>query len=280
VKPILLIDSHYICYRAMFTLGDLRFEDKGTGVIFGFLRQIQDLAVRFDYPQFIFAWDSKRSYRRDVYPEYKRKDKELAPEMAELLSIAKPQFPIIRTQVLPKLGFNNNLIQSGCEADDLIAQTIIPESDKEIVIVSSDNDLYQLLEPNVKMWNVSGKHFYTDEDFKAEWGIDPEWWAVVKAIAGCDGDNIKGVPGVGYPTAIKYLKKELLKGVKFDAIQASDKLRMSNYDLVYLPHPKTRSVELLPDTPSFDAFEEICMEYGFTSMLKKGPYEIWQKILH
>lgn len=278
MKPTLVVDSSYLCYRSMFTIGDLSFADKGTGVIFGFLRQIQELAVRFKYPQFIFTWDSKKSFRRDVYPEYKRKDKSLTPEMAELLDIAKPQFPVIRTQVLPRLGFNNNLIQAGLEADDMIAIAIrgIPEIS---TIVSADNDLYQLLDANTSMWNIKDKRLYTKEDFVKEWGCPPQWWPVVKAIAGCDGDNVKGIPGVGYPTAIKYLKKELVKGKKFEAIQAGDELRNRNYDLVYLPHPKTRPVELLPDTPSFEVFQDLCMIYGFTSMLKKGPYEIWQKIL-
>ncbi len=125
MRSTLLIDSHHICYRSMFTIGDLLFEDKGTGVIFGFLRQIQDLAVRFDYSQFIFAWDSTNSYRREMYPEYKRKNKKMTPEMVDLLRIAKPQFPIIRTTILPSIGFNNNLIQTGLEADDLIAQFYI-----------------------------------------------------------------------------------------------------------------------------------------------------------
>lgn len=279
MKSTLLIDSHHICYRSMFTIGDLLFEDKGTGVIFGFLRQIQDLAVRFDYPQFIFAWDSTNSYRREMYPEYKRKDKKMTPEMVDLLNVAKPQFHTTRTQILPQIGFNNNLLQTGLEADDLIAQFYIHNSYEKMVIVSSDNDLYQLLDSQVKMWNIKDKKFYTNQNLKKEWGVDPASWVRIKAIAGCLGDNIKGVPGVGYITAIKEIQG-LLKGKKHDAIQANKELIDFNWKLVCLPHPKTKPITLVPDTFSLREFEDICLKYGFNSMLNKRNYEIWKKILH
>jgi DNA polymerase-1 len=277
-KQTLIIDSHYLCYRGMFTVGDLSNEEQGTGVVFSFLNQLSQLAVRFDYPKFLFAWDSERSYRRDVYPDYKRKDRSPDPKMEKLLGMCKPQFHIIRTSVLPLLGFRNIFLQTGLEADDIIAK-IVMSYKGEFIIVSSDNDLYQLLNKRVRMYDIRNKQNYTDENFINEWGVvSPEVWATVKSIAGCDGDKVPGLPGIGYATAVKYLKGQLT-GNKKDLIETNGKYIKFTASLVVLPHPKTQPVKIGEDKPDFKAFETLCLEYGFRSFLKKGTYEKWKRIL-
>lgn len=282
-KSTLIIDSHYLCYRSMFTIGDLSYEDKGTGVIFGFLNQLLQLATKFNYPKFIFAWDSKKSYRRDIYPQYKKKDKEHTQDMIELLGIAKPQFQTLRTQVLPRMGFMNNFIQTGLEADDIIAMKVY-YSNSEFIIVSSDNDLYQLLSHRVKLYDIRKKKDYTINDFGKEFGFDlsnfdSSIWNDVKILAGCGGDNIDGIKGVGIPTAIKYLTGRLT-GKKWELIHNErgdiDKI---NRPLIELPHHLTKPITLQKDRFNFPEFEVMCQDYGFRSFLKKGVYEKWKKIL-
>lgn len=277
----LLIDCHYLCYRAMFTVGDLSYEDKPTGVVFGFLNQLLQLAEKFDYPEFLFAWDSKQSLRREVYPTYKIKDKELTPEMAELLEVAKPQFPIIRTSILPRMGFQNSFIQRGLEADDIIAKIVKQYFFEEIVIISADNDLYQLLTPRVKMYNPKTKKFYTGDDFVKEFGITPATWSRVKALAGCDGDGVKGIKGIGEASVIKWMNGTL-KGKKLQLIEEQkDKMYEVNLPLVKLPHPATKPIELVVvEELNFKGFENLCMDYGFQYFLKKGVYEKWRRILN
>lgn len=279
MKFILLIDSPYLCYRAMFSTGSLSFEEKSTGVIFGFLNQILHLATRFDYPKFIFTWDSKKSYRREVYPNYKKREREMTQDMMELLSVMKPQFSTIRTQILPQLGFNNNFIQTGLEADDLIAEIVKDLYGKEVYIVSSDNDLYQLLLPTHSLYDPKKKSVYTFTDFQKEYGILPGDWPKIKALAGCGGDNVRGIPRVGIKTAIKWFSG-VLKGKKADLIsQNSSSMYLINLPLVSLPHKNTIPIRLFKDKFSFKYFEDMCLNYGFRSFLKKGDYEKWKKIL-
>jgi 5'-3' exonuclease len=261
----------------MFTVGDLSHEDQGTGVIFSFLNQLQQLATRFDYPKFLFAWDSRESYRRKVYPDYKHREPP-DPKMQKLLDICKPQFPIIRTSVLPFLGFANNFLQFGLEADDIIAMIVTKNKGSDFTIVSSDNDLYQLLSPVVRMYDIKNKIIYDQEKFIKEWRVAPYLWNRVKSIAGCDGDKVIGLPGIGYKTAIKYLRGELT-GNKLKLIEVNGKFIKSIAELVVLPHPKTQPVDIQKDKLHFDGFENLCLEYGFRSFLKKGAYEKWQKIL-
>jgi len=285
MKPTIIVDSHFLCYRSVYTMGELSFDEKSTGIIFGFLNQIFQLAKFFDYPKFIFAWDSKKSYRKDVYPDYKRKDKKMTQDLLELLDTSRPQFTTLRFQILPKIGFVNNFIQAGIEADDIIAiitkSILKPFKDHDqYIIVSVDNDLYQLLSPSVCMFNPKTKKLYTGDDFVKEFGIQPFDWPKIKALAGCDGDNVKGISGIGIKTAVKWFNGKIKQGKKADIIsKLSEKMYSTNLPLVTLPHERTLPVSLFKDEFSLKCFEDVCLEYGLKSFLKKGNYEEWKKIL-
>lgn len=278
-KPVLIIDSNYLCFRAMLKLRGLSHDQHPTGVIFGFLRQIQYLAEKFDYPDFFFTWDSIRSYRKMECPSYKKKESKDDPEMANLLSIGKPQFTETRVKVLPKLGFRNIFIQTVIEADDIIAILI-----KEywavlgrIIIVSGDNDLYQLLQPEVEIYNPRLKAIYTERDFIQEKKIEVKDWAWVKAVGGCSSDNIRGPGGVKEISVIKFLKGELTKGKKYDAIINWNPEK--NLRLTTLPYPKTSIPILYDEELSINGFEGICLDYGFHSLLNKENFNKWKRIL-
>jgi 5'-3' exonuclease len=70
---------------------------------------------------------------------------------------------------------------------------------------------------------------------------------MVKSIAGCDTDDVKGVKGIGEKTAAKFLLGKLTKGKKLDAINANLDLFKINSPLVKLPFPGTPSHELQND---------------------------------
>jgi DNA polymerase I len=292
----LLIDANYLCFRSMIVQKGLSHEDKSTGVIFGFLYQIMTLGKLFEYPRFIFCWDSEKhpSYREMIYPEYKKKAHKDDPEMIELLQIGKPQFRELRTNILPKIGFKNNFIQTALEADDIIAilatsihytnqvgkilQDGVPLSN--ITIVSSDGDLLQCLSKDVDIYSPHSKKMITKESFMKEYGIEPSDWKYVKAMAGCDSDNVKGVKGVGEITAIKFIK-DALKGSSsaFQSIAKESKLIKFNEQLVFLPHEKTVVPQIVEDKFDLREFENICLDLGMRSFLKQEAWQQWKRIL-
>lgn len=281
---LLIIDSNYICYKSMLALRGLSYQDHFTGVIFGFLREIQKLATDFDNPKFIFTWDSRKSYRKDVYPEYKKRPEIKDPEMEDLISVGKPQFNTIRTSVLPQLGFDNSFIQVGCEADDIIAWIIHDYSqfkELDITIISGDNDLFQLLHPNVKMYDPRFKKTYTGDWLIEEKNVAPDLWYWVKAVGGCSSDNVKGPKGVAELTAIKHLNGEL-KGKKKDLID--NFIKSSNFDLnislVKLPYRKSGPVHIVNDNLDIVGFESVCLNYGFSSLLKKENFLKWRNLFN
>ena len=283
MKKTLIIDSNYVCFRSLIALRGLSWDDQDTGVIFGFLNQIQRLAKIFDYPRFIFAWDSenKPSYRQEFYPDYKKKKGELDPEMANLLDMGKPQFRELRTTILPEIGFNNQIIQSRLEADDIIAQLVYQfQKWDPIIIISSDNDLYPLISNRTSIFDIKSKTSITYDVFISQWGIPPERWDMVKMLSGCSTDNVPGIPGVGIKTAIKYLMGQLPNGKKMQSIINDTTVVPRNRTLIKLPHERTKPVYVLLDDLSIDNFTSICIDFGMRSLIdKEENFKIWRRIL-
>lgn len=277
---LVIIDSNFICYKSMIAMKGLSWQEHDTGVIFGFLREIQQLYDKFPSSKFAFAWDSRKSFRRDVYPDYKKRPKVEDPEMEDLIRAGKPQFDEIRLKVLSRLGFKNNFVEVGLEADDIIAWLVRDYAweMERIYIISADEDLYQLLHKNVTIYNPRTKVYFNKEDFEKEYGIHPDQWAWVKAVAGCSSDNVPGVRGIGEKTAVKYLLNELKRdSKKYNDIKNFDHL--FNLSLVQLPHDRAYPVELVEDELNFDEFEPMCLDYGFASLLKRENYNKWRQIL-
>jgi len=255
----------------------LSYAEQKVGIIFGFLRQILSLSKQFETNKFLFCWDSAKNYRKDIYPIYKEnRRKDQTQEEQQLYKIAFKQFHELRMKVLPKFGFKNNFIQTGMEADDLIA-TITQNYKEEIVIVSADQDLYQLLKPTVSMYSTKGKKLTTRKSFIKKYDITPKEWITVKQVAGCNTDNVKGIKGVGEKTAIKYIKNKLGKHTKaYNSIVCGDTIIERNEALVKLPFKGTKIPKIKLDGPLYLAnFIELTDQYGFRSMQQIETLNSW-----
>jgi DNA polymerase-1 len=263
-------------------MSGLSYDEKRVGVIFGFMLQILKLADEFKTNKFIFCWDSRHSYRKLIYPEYKAHRRvDMTEEETADLEDAYAQFDELRERFLPYLGFKNIFHQGGYEADDLIAYIVYRIPD-DTMIVSADNDLFQLLKNDrfcpVRMWNF--KVINTEEEFSKSWfGLKPIDWPNVKAISGCTSDNVVGVPGVGEITAAKYVAKILL-GSKRGLIEDSKQLIQFNQRLVGLPFAGKKPIKpinLDEDEISPTKFKAGFGQYGFRSLLTAEAEAKWMK---
>lgn len=284
MKKILIIDCNNLAYSSFYTFGDLSYQEKKTGVIFGVIQKIISLAKKFETNNFIFCWDSKKSYRKLIYPEYKaNRRKDLTEQENADLQLAFEQFTELRTKTLPAMGFKNNLMQVGYEADDLIAKVVSENCNQELWIVSTDQDMYQLLD-KASMYNHKTKKKILYKDVVREYSATPSLWAEVKAVAGCSSDNVKGIKRVGEMTAIKYLQDRLSDGKIKNRIQSKEgqEIIEKNRMLVYLPFQgrKKLNVKLKEDSLGKDKFIEVFIRYGFESLLKKDVVEKWTKIFN
>jgi len=270
-KLWLILDCDYLLHRALYVFGDLSHEGNPTGAIYGFLKNIISLCNKFGTPHVAFCFDSPRSKRKEIYPPYKenrvKKEKEVTKEMIYLQNSYKEQKHILRTKYLPMIGFKNIFYQSGYESDDLIAmvkKAINFKNEDEAIIVSSDRDLYQLISRRVSWYNPQKKEIVNKAKFIKMFNIYPSQWGTVKAIAGCSGDNVKGVFGVGEKTAIAYLRDELPKrSKKFQCIRSEwGETVLKNVTLVKLPLRGCNPVKLKKDKLTQEGWDEVTMMLG------------------
>lgn len=269
----LLVDGHFLSHRAWHTTGGLRHEGQGTGVAYGFLRDLDMLADLFSMDRVILAFDSRTSLRRASYPTYKisrslgKTDAEKADRAAFDVEVTQ-----LRTVILPEIGYRNVWEVDGYEADDIlaaVAKTVQAPHD-EAIIVSTDKDLWQCLEPHVSMFNPITKKITTSASFREEWKIDPIQWADVKAFAGCDTDDIKGIEGVGEKTAAAWIRGTLKPGKKYDLMNYGLDYYNLNIGLVRLPYPGLVLPEMQTDDVTTGRKMAVQQKLGFRDRRARG----------
>lgn len=269
----LLFDVNNLCHRAFHTTGSLSHKGIVTGVLFGVFRDILFLQELHQTENIIFCFDSGESIRKSIYPAYKANRKPpLTEKEAEAKETLYQQIEKLRTKWLPALGYRNILQDMGYEADDLIASVCVDlHSTDEAVVVSSDQDLYQLLSGRVRIWNPHKKKTITIQSFKKEYGIHPYHWPKVKAIAGCSSDNIKGIKGVGEKTAIKF-HLGTLRGTKtWENIMEGNNQIEKNLRLTRLPLFQTPHFSFVKDEVTNDKWYEVLEKLGMKSLRKMLP---------
>jgi DNA polymerase-1 len=278
-----MIDSNGMAYRTVYNLDTLHSGGNKTGVIFGFLSQLLSIAEKFGTNQFIFIWDSRQSFRKMDYPGYKKRDHD--PEKQELIEQAHTQFDLLRKEILPAMGFKNVFMQSGYEADDLIAWVVARQPD-EYTIVTGDDDLLQLLWDDkycpVQIYNLSKKKIITADYFTNKYGLRPIDWIEVKAIGGCTSDKVKGIPGVGPESAIKYLHKSLKDGSIKNKIESEEGKRLKEEcrNLVALPYNGDRPIvvpEIIEDELWSLDFIDMFKKWGCNSFVSPENFDRWRK---
>jgi 5'-3' exonuclease len=275
--PLLVIDSHFLCYRAFHTAKELTHRGKATGVVFGFLKSISSLKDELQTDQIAFCFEGRESIRKKLFPAYKKKrsEKERTPEETQAFEDMVSQINLLRDDYLPKIGFKNIFAYRGYESDDTMAVLAkTTDKDDEVVLVTSDADLYQMLRPNVSIYSTHKRMLLTESWFVGTYGIRPKQWAVVKAMAGCSSDEIPGIRGVGEKTAIRYLKGELNKDHQiYRTIRepSSRAVVRQNRVLVELPLDGCPVPQIVDDKISRDGWREVCEDLGMSSLAARSP---------
>lgn len=270
MSVILFLDGNFLCHRARHTTGGLQHEGVPTGVAFGFIRDVQIMVDLHVVDTVVATFDGGGGIRYTMSPSYKesRRTKIYTPEEEAANKAFTLEMQTLRKEILPDLGFRNIWRQRGYEGDDLIAAGVLRLEDAvdEAIIVTADNDLWQCLRPNVRWWNPITKKTITYKSFKSEWGLEPACWAHVKAIAGCKGDDVKGVPGIGEKTAAKWLRGLLKENSKASlAIDSQIHLHNANMKLVRLPLPGCDPPKIVPDDRTSRRSRDVMQRLGIRS---------------
>lgn len=264
-------------------MGGLSYKEDVTGVIYGFVKDLAVLETWFGSSDFIFCFDSKISLRQIIYSEYKAQrinkvyeDEDFPKEAKEIEGEFRKQVKRLRKVYLPLLGFKNIFIQKGYESDDIIASICnsLPMLDKA-VIISADQDLFQLLRKKVSIFDPRTKKEITEIKLKRKFGLDAIEFGIMKCITGCSTDNVKGIPGVGKVTATKYLKKRLSKSSKlYKRIISKEghEIFSRNLDLITLPFAGVKSFRRRRDELSKAGWKKMCKKLGMKSISRPPSF--------
>lgn len=206
MEKIILVDGSSIIFRAYFALPKFSTSTGiPTSAVYGFLRMLLRI-LKDEKPNYLaVAFDKKApTFRHIEYKEYKSQ----RPKMPDELSL---QFDVLK-EVLIALNIRYFELD-GFEADDIIATFVekLKGTDLEILILSSDFDLAQLIQKNVKLLvtrkGVTKIEVYDEEKFIKEFGFEPVHLVDYKALLGDVSDNIEGVKGIGEKTASKLISE-------------------------------------------------------------------------
>ncbi len=171
------------------------------GAVFGFTNILLKLLKDYHAPYIAVIFDAARkNFRNDIYPEYKANRDETPEDLI-------PQFPLVKKATE---AFDIPAIElEGYEADDLIAAyaKLAKAKGKKVVIVSSDKDLMQLVDNDVRMLDPMKNKWIGEKEVIEKFGVPPNKVVDVQSLAGDSTDNVPGVPGIGVKTAAQLINE-------------------------------------------------------------------------
>ena len=163
-----------------------------TEAVFIFTNMLRKLAKQHKPAYMAAVYESSEPTHRSVeFADYKANRVETPPDLLDQIPHVRRLLDAMRIPVLDYPGF---------EADDVIG-TLARRAEAagcEVVIVSSDKDMLQLVTDKISMLNpAKDDEWYDPEKVKAFMGVRPDQVADLLALRGDAVDNIPGAPGIG-----------------------------------------------------------------------------------
>lgn len=201
-KLLLAIDFNNVVFASYY--GQKLFNSKGMNVnaIKGFFFKLKMLKESFMPDYIIFASDLSRdkTFRRKLYKPYKAQRKPTDEDVMNQMKYV--------SQILSLLGYpmlNNELY----EADDILGMVskYAVDNDMDALIVSSDRDLYQLINDHTFILSPRNSDVIDTAYLIEKYKLMPNQWIELKMLQGDTSDNIPGIQGIGEVTALRLMQQ-------------------------------------------------------------------------
>ncbi len=197
-----LVDASPYIFRAFYSIPDKMVGKSGLPVnaVYGFCQFLLRLIEEEEVSHLGLTFDKSltTSFRNDIYPAYKAQRALPPPELEAQLDWCQEVGEAMGAAIYVDLRY---------EADDLVAtlcRQLEPQG-HEIVVVSSDKDLAQLVSERVTLFDFARGERYDPAAVLEKFGVRPDQIADYLGLAGDSVDNIPGVAGVGKKTAVALL---------------------------------------------------------------------------
>ncbi|MCX7944015.1 MAG: DNA polymerase I [Deltaproteobacteria bacterium] len=278
-ERLIIIDGQSYIYRAFFAIRRLS-NSKGmpTNAIYGFVQMLNKVIKDLNPKYLCIVFDSKeKTFRHDIFTEYKAN----RPPMPDDLSIQIPHIhKVVDAYKIRKI------VVPGVEADDVIA-TLVKEgkrTSKEVIIITGDKDLMQLVDEEVKIFDTMKDKLYLPTDVEEKYGVRPEYIIDLLALSGDSSDNIPGARGVGEKTAQSLVRQfghitDILKKVDEiepkslrEKIQKSESDILLSYRLLTLKDDVVLGItmeDLRYVGPDKETLNRLFAEYEFRTFIEK-----------
>jgi DNA polymerase-1 len=204
---LFLIDSSALAFRMYYAYMKNPFRNsKGqlVSLLHGYWGAILRILRSHQPEYFAIVRDvSRKTFRSDIYPEYKANRPPMPAEMAE-------QLPYLN-ETLEKSGIPI-LEQEGFEADDIMASVakLASEENCLVFLITKDKDMAQIVNDRINLYQISsgakGLNFGA-EQVRKKFGVEPDQMRDFLALVGDVSDNIPGVAKIGQKGAAELLNK-------------------------------------------------------------------------
>ncbi|HZB91423.1 MAG TPA: DNA polymerase I [Stellaceae bacterium] len=245
-RHLYLIDGSGYIFRAYHALPPLtRADGTPVGAVLGYCNILFKLLQETDADHLAVVFDSAQTtFRNRIYGEYKAHRPDPPPDLI-------PQFQLVREATD---AFNVCRIErADYEADDLIAAYAkkAKEDGATVTVVSSDKDLMQLVDEQVRMLDPIKQRPIGRAEVQEKFGVGPEKVVDVQALCGDSVDNVPGVPGIGVKTAAELINSfgDLETLLARAAEIKQPKRRQSLIDFAEQARLSKRLVQLDADAP-------------------------------
>ena len=221
LQRLFLIDGYSNIFRAFYAIRNLSSSrGEPTNAVYGFIQMLRKL-LRDERPELVgVALDvSSETVRTERYQDYKA---QRAPMPEDL----RPQIPWIRRCLeayrIPILEMERY------EADDVLGTLAGKAADAgyQVVLVSADKDLAQLVGPRVSLMHTGRNKLYTPELVEEDFGVPPARVVDVLALMGDASDNVPGVPGIGQKGAQQLIQEY---GTVEELLERASELQKKSY---------------------------------------------------
>lgn len=199
---LVLVDGNNLGFAGMAN-PKLATGDKNTHGTFTFIKKIRNVYLAYPDALIMVLWDG-RSWRNDIYSEYKAKRQSTAKQQKSRTEYydQKPDMQ----KALRLLGVTQ-CFASNMEADDLAEIYSRQWKGNRVTLISGDQDWIQLVDEKVTWVDpirdqvVDNKNFTEFTSFK-----DPKQFVEAKSVLG-DKDEVPGIKGIG-PKILEVIYKD------------------------------------------------------------------------
>ena len=207
MAKLFLIDAYALIYRSYYAfIKSPRINSKGlnTSAVMGFCNTLNEVLTKERPTHIGVAFDHGKTFRHDVFPEYKAQREETPEDIKLSVPLIKQVLEAMRIPILQVDGF---------EADDIIGTvaTRFGADGIDTFMLTPDKDYGQLIGPNVFMYRPrfgGGYETLGEKEVEAKYGIPtPAQVIDLLALMGDSADNFPGCPGVGEKTAAKLINQ-------------------------------------------------------------------------